>query len=121
MRKMKGSVLVQVLMTAVIVSIIAAGMMHLLLLRSQAIKRGQDSTVTTATTNSGLDAILAIWSKNGGVNCSGTPAGFTATVPGTPGGCNCTYSDGKTIITATATSSGGGARCGLSINSKAPL
>jgi len=87
--KKKGSVLVQVLMTAVIVSIIAAGMMTLLLMRSQAIKRAQGTAAGTAMANGGLNAILSGWGAAGGVNCSAV-TGYTMT-GGSAGQCNCTY------------------------------
>lgn len=117
MRKTRGSVLVQVLMTAVLVSIIAAGMLHLLLLRSQAIKRSHESAAGAARSNLGFDAILASWAAAGGKSCSATPEGFSTVAAGTPGACNCIYQRGDIYITAA--SSGG--KCGLSIKSTPPL
>jgi hypothetical protein len=90
MNRKKGNVLVQVLMTAVIVSVIAAGMMNLILLRAQAIKHAQAGAAGLTAAKSGLDAILEAWNNNpaGPTNC--TPvSGYSMT--GSPGNCNCSY------------------------------
>lgn len=91
MRKMKGSVLIQVLMTAVIVSVIAAAMMNLILLRAAAIKRGQDSAAGTALANSGMDTILASWNANN-TSCYNAVPGFAGgSSASPPGNCGCSY------------------------------
>ena len=90
MNKTKGSVLVQVLMTAVIVSIIAAGMMNLMLMRAQAVKHAQDGAAGAAKTNMGLNAIISGWGTAGGQNCSTVP-GYSGGGGASVGTCNCTY------------------------------
>ncbi|MBI5239502.1 MAG: hypothetical protein HY926_03450 [Elusimicrobia bacterium] len=117
MKRQKGSVLVQVLMTAVVVSIIAAGMMHLLLMRSQSIKRDEDRMVGTARGQGAVMAVFSGWAANGGTNCTAVP-GFTLN-SGVAGSCACTYTanDG-TGTTVTATS--GATHCNLSLKALLP-
>jgi|GEM_PF-5740502 len=118
MKKMTGSVLVQVLMTAVIVSIIAAGMMNLLLLRATAIKHAQGGAAGNAAVNSGLDAILASWSVHD-TSCYNSVPGYTGgSAASPPGNCSCSYisSDGKTTITVTGTAP----NCALAISATPP-
>jgi type II secretory pathway pseudopilin PulG len=117
-KRERGSVLVQVLMTAVIVAVIAAGMMNLLLMRSQSIQREEERTTATGRTHGALNAVVSGWANNGGLDCTGVP-GYTMG-GGTAGSCNCTYTstDGTGIV-ITATSAGGS--CSLSINAPPAL
>ena len=118
MKRMKGSVLVQVLMTAVIVSIIAAGMMNLMMMRAQAVKRSQEGAAGAGRTNMGLNAIISGWGTAGGVNCSPV-VGFTLN-SGSAGSCNCTYTAQDGSLTTVCAGTGcapalGTNPCGLSI------
>jgi type II secretory pathway pseudopilin PulG len=118
MKRTRGSVLVQVLMTAVVVAIIAAGMMNLLLMRSQSIKREDERSTATARTQGALNAIVSGWAHLGGQSCVAV-TGFTK-AGGGAGSCNCTYTanDG-TGIAISASSFGGG--CRLDINAPPAL
>jgi hypothetical protein len=120
MKKMKGSVLVQVLMTAVIVAIIAAGMMNLLLLRAQALKHAQSGAAGVALTNSGLDDILASWNLHR-TSCYNSVPDFTGgstNVP--PGNCSCQYNGSINGNTVSITVTGSMPNCSLSINATPP-
>ena len=105
MQSLRGSVLVQVLLAAVVVSIIAAGMMNLMLMRSTSVKRDQDRAAGTARTGGGLNAIIRGWVAAGGVTCSPV-TGFTFN-SGSAGNCNCTY----TAMDGTGTTICAGAGC----------
>lgn len=89
MNRKKANALVQVLLAAVVASVIVAGMMNLTLMRSTAIKRDDDRAAGAARTSGSLGAIVSAWSEAGGVNCSAVD-GYTLS-GGTPGGCDCTY------------------------------
>ena len=123
MNRRTGSVLVQVLMTAVIVSIIAAGMMQILLMRAQSIKRDEQRISATAKTHLYYNAIMREWSERkiqcyqgnniGGV--TGLNGGNQTTAPGS---CACTYTtpDGATLTSVSSS----GLSCALTIPA-APL
>jgi hypothetical protein len=120
LKKMKGSVLIQVLLTAVIVSIIAAGMMNLILLRATAIKRSQAGATGLANANSGLDAILATWSTQN-TKCFNPVPGYTGgSSASPPGNCSCTYASQSNGTIITVTSGGVLGTCNLSISSPMP-
>ena len=116
-----GSISVQVLMTAVVVAIIAAGMINLILLRSAAIKRAQGAAAGGALANSGLAAILVSWNAAGGVNCSAV-SGYAMT--GSSGNCDCRYTSltGSTTFCAGTgcNPAAGTSPCALTIVAPAP-
>lgn len=118
MKRRTGSVLVQVLMTAVIVSIIAAGMMQILLMRAQSIKRDEQRISGTAKTHLYYNAIMREWSERG-IQCyQGTNIGGVTGLNGgnqtvAPGACACTYTtpDGATLTSVSSS----GLSCALTI------
>jgi len=86
MRK-KGSVLIQVLMTAVVVAVIATGMMQLLLLRSTLLKRNQDSAAGRANTVGQMNNQISGCATGADpANCKPDPS-----CTGSPGNFKCTY------------------------------
>lgn len=86
--KKKGSVLVQVLMTAVIVAIIAAGLMQMLTQRATIVKRAADSASARKKAEGALALITTRWNQVGQVCAGGVPNYNTI---GSPGICSCTY------------------------------
>ena len=64
MRDRGGSVLIHVLITAVVVSLIAAGLLKMILMRYQAGSRQAQSTTNRKTAESAYDRMLSAWNKN---------------------------------------------------------
>jgi hypothetical protein len=125
MRKMKGSVLLQVLLTAVVVCLIAAGMMNLVMLRATAVKRAQQGISGNARAQSYLNAIVQDWSTSqiichnntniGGITGLSVSAGGQASAPGA---CGCSYTTpdpapNNTITTCTTSGCTPAAPAGL--------
>ncbi|MDD5627559.1 MAG: hypothetical protein PHU21_00725 [Elusimicrobia bacterium] len=108
--------MVQILLAAVVGSIIAAGIMNLLLQRAASIKRAQDSEAGALRVRAGLDAIIRGWSAAGGATCSPVDGFFMKS--GTPGNCDCSYvsTDGEMTISAQLVNE----RCALSIVGSPP-
>ncbi|MCX5793948.1 MAG: hypothetical protein NTY77_00445 [Elusimicrobia bacterium] len=100
MKGKNGNILVQVLLAAVVGSVIAAGIMNLILQRATVLKRAQDSEAGKARVRSTLDAIIRGWSAAGGVTCS--PVNGYIMNSGMPGNCDCSYTsaDGTATIAA---------------------
>ena len=116
--KKRGSVLVQVLMTSVVVAIIAAGIMQMMLMRSQTIARAQQRTEGTVNATSAFNTILNRWAETKTICASGVPgmSGGTSTTP--PGTCNCSYT--ATSSDGTALTICAGAACPAPNNSTSP-
>ena len=89
--KKNGFVLVQVLLTAVIVSIIAAGILQMTLLRSTLQARARDSVQKRLMAEAALNAIITQWDGNvcgtGNCGCSGTYYGCSYTTSLVNGQC----------------------------------
>lgn len=79
----KGTVLVHVLVTAVIVMIIAAGLMRVILMRYVAQNRFEDSGQNRRSAESAVAQVSAAWAKNG--SCTAVP-NFG---PPSAAGCSC--------------------------------
>lgn len=85
----KGHVLVQVLITSVIVSIMAAGLMQLVMLRYTVMSRGAEGATKKAQATAAFNTLMVEWNVPGsGGRCSNQAGwncgGFT------DGRCNCT-------------------------------
>lgn len=87
----RGQVLVHVLITTVIVSVIAAGLAQMLMLRYAANARATTGASNRAWTQAALNQAVAAWNTSGNNTC-GAIAGFTHT-SGTVGSCNCVYTN----------------------------
>lgn len=112
----RGSVLIHVLMTGVVVAIIAAGLMRMTMLRYVASSRATGSTAARRQTDSALNRALTYWNMTNIVCGNNIPgyscSPFSSTAPGT---CNCTCTSAGT---ATIRVTGGGPPpCSIEIES----
>ena len=98
----KGSVLLQVLITSLVVAFIAAGLAKMMLMRATVIERATRGAVGVKGVESAFNNVMTAWvsAKNTcvpvpGYSCSGCCA------VATPCGCNCKYTatdgSGRTI------------------------
>lgn len=117
----RGSVLVHVLMTGVIVAIIAAGLMRMTMLRYIASARATSGVAARRQADAALNRALTYWNSVN-IVCSAVPGYNCAPISGSaPGTCNCTCT--PTLGTeATIVVSGGGAPpCNINITTVDPL
>ena len=95
MRTERGSVLVHVLLTGVVVALIAATLLRMSLLRYQMAGRSEKMLKEKRANQGGLASVMSAWNSvntscannvpaSSGFTCSGTVA------PGPPGVCGCT-------------------------------
>lgn len=114
----RGSILLHVMVTAVLVSIFAAGIMRLALLRQQMSARGALALEEKRDDTGALSAVVSQWSTVQGQQsaCSGAPPGWTgcSNAAAYPNNCNCSCS-GPNGVTVTAFLNGG--QCQLTITS----
>ena len=82
----RGSVLVHVLITGVIVAYIAAGMLRMVMMNYIAIDRVARGAANRKEADAMLSRAVTYWSISGQV-CSAIPNGFACT--NTPGICDC--------------------------------
>lgn len=119
LRSRRGSVLIHVLMTGVVVSIVAAGVLRLTMLRYLAAQRSTTGAQNRKQTEALLHRAISHWnavntvcSNIGSISC--TPLSSTP-----PGACNCVCPpSGYPRIVVT---SGTGTQCKVSIESQDPL
>jgi hypothetical protein len=108
----KGHILMHVLITAVIISVITAGITRMLLVRYVILNRATTSAQKTRTTTAGVNRVLTIWAQSGIVCSDATAAGYTCTPTETvaPGNaaCKCCPTD---ITSDAALTFSGGALC----------
>lgn len=118
----RGSVLVHVLMTGVLVAIIAAGLMRMTMLRYIASARATSGTVARRQADATLNRALTYW-NSANVVCSNTIPGYSCSPASisTPGTCSCTCTP-STSGQATIVVSGGGAPpCSINVTTVDPL
>ena len=82
----RGSVLVHVLVTGVIVAFIAAGLLRMVLMNYIVVDRATKGAANRKESEAMLNRALTYWNQTNQV-CSNIPGGFSCT--GTPGTCNC--------------------------------
>ncbi|MEQ1919286.1 MAG: hypothetical protein ABL955_08815 [Elusimicrobiota bacterium] len=89
----RGSVLVHVLITGVIVALIAAGLLRMVLMNYIAVDRATKGAANRKESEAMLNRALSEWNRTNQVcrNIPG-PGGFTCS--GAPGTCNCTCPPG---------------------------
>ena len=97
-----GSVLIYVLVTAIIVSVVAAGLTQIILSRYSAVQRMADGVKGRKMAEADYNQILAIWNATGKVCSSG--GGFLCTGPAGTCACSCTL--GAETVTAALDSDG---------------
>jgi Tfp pilus assembly protein PilX len=111
----RGSVLLQVLVTSVVVALIAATLLRMSLLRAQAASRGAKSLQEKRSDQAALASLLETWNQKQMVCASPTPD-YTC-VPASaviPGKCGCTCAP-TTAGFPTVTTALVGGICQLSI------
>ena len=117
----QGFVLMQVLVTALIVAIIAAGIIQVVLLRSTIQARTEQGNAAHQDAQGAFNKIMTAWNQNNGQVCS--PVGGWG-AGGTPGTCGCQYSNGNiTVTTCTGnncTPSAQPGTCGLQMTAPLP-
>ena len=82
----RGSVLVHVLITGVIVAFIAAGLLRMVMMNYIAVDRATKGTANRKESEAMLARAMTYWNQTNQV-CSTIPGGFGCT--GIPGTCNC--------------------------------
>lgn len=117
-RNERGSILLHILVTSVVVSIIAAGIMRLALFRAQMATRGALVLQEKRDDTGALAAVASQWSTVPGKQsaCSGAPPGWggCSNAAAYPSNCACTCT-GPNGVVVTAALAGG--LCKLSIQS----
>lgn len=110
----RGHVLVQVLITSVIVSIMAAGLMQLVMLRYTVMSRGAEGATKKAQATASFNTLLVQWNVPGFGSCASAPLLGWACAGGGPGSCSCTCTkSGEPTVVVTA---GVGGACAISVN-----
>jgi len=90
----RGSVLVHVLITGVIVAFISAGLLRMVLMNYIAVDRAAKGAQNRKEAESLLNRAITYWNQTNQV-CANIPGGFNCT--GSPGTCNC-YCPNSTAI-----------------------
>lgn len=118
----RGSVLVHVLMTGVVVAIIASGLMRMTMLRYAAGARAAGGTQARRQADAALNRALTAWNGNN-IVCSNVISGYTCSPASTspPGTCGCTCTPGVTTEATIVVSGGGAPPCSIDINTTDPL
>ncbi len=117
----RGSVLLHVLVTSVLVALIAASLMRMALMRYTIASRGSEVLAAKRMAQAGFNVVLTAWNKNNAV-CSPVVDGvgtvqYTCIAGAcTAGTCRCTFSPTAALPgfpTVTATNIGG--NCSISV------
>lgn len=118
----RGSVLIQVLMTGVVVAIIAAGLLRLTMLRYVASARASSSTVARRQADATLNRALSYWNSSN-VVCSDNIPGYLCSPAFTapPGLCRCTCTPAVAGEATIVVSGGGPPPCTIDITTVDPL
>lgn len=115
----KGHVLAQVLITGVLVSTIAVGLIQMVLLRYTVTQRSLQGAVKKKAAEGALSHLMTYWNVPGNGVCSDV-GGYDCT--GTAGtcGCTCTRSGHPTVTTAVFIPPSGPAECRMNITVSDP-
>ena len=116
----RGSVLVHVLITGVIVAVIAAGMLRMVMMNYIAVDRVQKNAQNRKEADAMLLRAITYWNKSG-IVCSTTALFPCSPSYGTaPGTCNCSCPNNVAIPRVTVTG-GGAPPCNIQVISSDPL
>lgn len=115
MKDKKGSVLLHVLITSVVVSAIAAGLVRMLMLRYVVTAKQVQINVKKQDSHGILNRLIAHWNDQANGFCSSPPGTPTITCTGfgtACGACTCSVGGVASIVTTAA-----GTPCQISIKS----
>jgi Tfp pilus assembly major pilin PilA len=110
----KGHVLAQVLITGVIVSVIAVGLVQMVLLRYTATQRTMQSSQKKRAAEGALSHLATYWNLPANGVCSDV-GGYTCTGAAGTCGCTCTRTNYPTVVTAVYTPASGPNECRMTI------
>lgn len=107
----RGSILLSVMVSAVLVAIISAGIMRMAMFRYKMASRSQYVLQEKRDDQGAMAAVVSAWSTNPAQNsaCSVTPPGWGActNTSAYPNNCNCTCTQPVTGVQVVAALSGG--------------
>lgn len=98
----RGSVILHMLITGVVVALIAAMLLRLTMLRVMMTSRSHKAAQMKRYDEAALARIHSFWASAGGAPCANNVPGYSCA--GTPGACNCTCtpaSAGDPTVTVT--------------------
>lgn len=113
----RGSVLVHVLITGVIVAFIASGMLRMVLMNYIAVDRASKGAQNRKESESMLNRALTYWNQANAV-CANIPGGLSCS--GTPGTCNCTCPAGAVAPAPRIIAAVAGGQCTVQLISSDP-
>lgn len=121
----RGSVLVHVLMTGVVVAVIAAGLMRLTMLRYVASARAAGGAQARRTADAALNKALTYWNATN-IVCGNNVPGYSCSPASgaSPGLCNCTctpFTATDATIVVTDPDGTPGPPCNLSVQAPDPM
>lgn len=96
--KNHGSVLVHVLITSVLVSVIAAGLLKMLMARHTIVTRAAESATNQKVSEKGFNRLMSHWNIFGNGVCA-DGVGYTCTGAAGTCGCRCTSGGNATVCT----------------------
>ena len=115
----RGSVLVHVLITGVIVALIAAGLLRMVLMNYIAVDRAGKGAANRKESDALLNRALSEWNRTNLV-CSNIPGPGGFTCSGVPGTCGCTCPSGAGPPNARIVTSLAGGVCKVDLISSDP-
>ena len=104
----RGSVLIHVLITGVVVAFIAAGLMRMVLMNYIVVDRASKGTANRKESEAMLNRALTYWNQTNQV-CANIPGGLSCS--GVPGTCACTCPSGAVAPNPYIWARLNGARC----------
>ena len=110
MRHRRGSVLIHVLITGLVVAVIAAGVLRMTLQNYAASSRAAMADAARVTADSGLNAMTGAWNAANAVCADGN--GYDCTGAAGTCGCTCTRAGWPTVVAAVS-----GTRCQITVTS----
>ena len=111
----RGSILLHVMVTGVLIAVITASFMRMTMLRYQMVSRSTNILQEKRNNQGALASVLASWNPTNSV-CGSVPAGYTCGAM-TAGTCNCTCTQGSGSTLQTVSAQNVGGVCVLTITS----
>lgn len=113
----RGSVLVHVLMTGMVVAVIAAGLLRMAMLRYTAGARAASGAAGRAAASASFNQVMTYWNQTNTVCANAPPYSCSPAASTPPGvcGCVCTAGAGAPTITVTDRDATPGPPCNISV------